>query len=188
VCCRERCVDPGKPCCPCSEDIPAKEGEEVVKRARETMKIQKDNKIKYGQVRNQDPNELIPKKMDCSLFSQKAVGAVLLKELFEAKPKPQRLSTLVLDGSCYFRRLKPGEQARAGDLLAQPRDSGPPGSQHVGVALGGPNAGGTITGIAMGNSGASDTTTWGTNSEFPGGDQLHIYRPQQLKGKCTKHY
>jgi hypothetical protein len=175
VCCRERCQDAGKPCCPCREDISAEEGAGVVQRARETMQAVKDGGITYGQERSD------PTKMDCTLFTARGLG--------DLHSDGDSLSSRMLDGNCNFRRLKPGEAPRAGDVVAQPRRSGDPGSQHVGIGLGTQTSGGLHLGIAMGNSGPSDRSVWGPKEGggwFEGGDQLHVYRPQKPKKGCKE--
>ena len=194
-CCRERCVDPeaAAKCCDCWEDISEKEAKDVLARANALAKKQQEGKIPYKQDAALDPNLESPPYMDCSYFVQKALGVELLADLFNKKPKPERLSTRVLDGTCRFRRLNPNEPPRAGDLVAQPRDDGAPGSQHVGVATGVAGAKGGHVGIAMGNgdsnAGSTSPTTWGlekgNGGSFKHGDQMRTYRPQKLKPNCS---
>jgi RHS repeat-associated protein len=80
-------------------------------------------------------------------------------------------------GNSHFARV-PVSEARAGDLLWQPRGGG---NGHVGIYLGSKNATGGLIGAEMGNSGARATSVWGLpRSEggwFSGGDQLIVYRP-----------
>jgi hypothetical protein len=180
-------------CCECWEDISEEEAKAVLERTRKWAKYQQDNKIPYLQDESADPNDPAPKTMDCSYFVQKALGIELLRSMYEHKPKPERLSTRLLDGNCYFKRVKP-EDTRAGDLVAQPRNSGPPGSQHVGTATGAPGAKGGHQGIAMGNgknnAGSTGVSTWGVprgpeGGSFDNADQLRVYRPQKRKKGCT---
>jgi len=202
-CCRERCVDPAaaEKCCECFEDLTEAEGKAVLDRAKKWQKYQQDNKTPYAQEANQDPNDPAPKKMDCSYFVQKALGIELLSHMYEKTitkrvegklqkvPAPERLNTLLLDGNCYFKRLKPGEPPRAGDVVGQPRKSGAPGSMHVGVATGASPSQGSYRAIAMGGTaaaGSASELTWGVDSPpgLPGGDQFRAYRPQKCKKGC----
>jgi hypothetical protein len=202
-CCRERCMDPAaaEKCCECFEDVTEAESKEILDRAKEWQKYQRDNKTPYGQEHNQDPRDPAPKQMDCSYFVQKAVGSGLLGHMYNkkitkrinGKPQevdaPERLTTLLLDGNCFFRRLGPEETPRAGDLVAQPRPSGAPGSMHVGVATGASPSQGSYRAIAMGGSaeaGSTNELTWGKDSPkgLPGGDQFRAYRPQKCKKGC----
>ena len=156
--------------------------------AKNWQKYVKDNGTGYGQDKVADPREPKPANLDCSLFVQKAaVGKSFMKDYTD---KGLRISTLVLDGDCQLKRLKPGEAPRAGDLVAQPRESGPPGSMHVGVATGvSPSANGHRA-IAMGgtkDAGSAAEYTWGPDgTSIPGGDQLRVYRPQKRKKDCPK--
>jgi hypothetical protein len=189
-------------CCECFEDITEDEGKAVLKEARNWQKYQQDNKTPYGQESGQDPNDPAPTKMDCSYFVQKALGPSLLGHMYKKTirkkidgklqdlPSPERLSTLLLDGNCYFKRLKPGEAPRAGDLVAQPRNDGAPGSMHVGVATGTSGEGGVgHQGIAMGNKGAT-LGWWGVEKGegkigcCDNHEQLQVYRPQKCKPGC----
>ena len=190
-CCRERCVDPAEAekCCDCWEDISEQEGQAVLERARTWAAYQQKNGIKYKQDEKVDPCDEQPKTMDCSYFVQKALGTDLLSRLYAMPSGGRRLSTRTLDGECELKRLPPKTPPRAGDILAQPRSSGEPGSQHTGVATGqSPKAGGHY-GIAMGNSGggsAPEGSVWGAlrrieNGWFEGGDHLRVYRPQKRK-------
>lgn len=176
VCCRERCQDANKKCCPCMEDVPADEGDEILKRANETVDYVKQNNITYGLGRGD------PAHMDCTDFASRAVG--------ERNTKGSDLVSRNLDGNCDFRRLGPGESPRAGDVLAQPRSSGPPGSQHVGISQGGQNANGGQLGVQMGGSGPKSNSVWGLpqgdGGWFEGGDELHAYRPQRRKVPCKE--
>lgn len=170
ICCRERCQHPSEPCCPCREDISPEEGKKIEELARKTMQDVKDHKIKYGQ------NREALGQMDCTLF----VAVALQNHLGSGE---WDTGSRTLDGNCLFRRLKPGEEPRAGDVLAQPRSSGLPGSQHAGISLGTRHAKGGQLGIAMGNSGVSDNSVWGVppadKGWFEGWDELHVYRPQK---------
>jgi hypothetical protein len=172
VCCRERCQDADKKCCPCKEDISPDEGKEILKRAQETMKYVKDNGITYALGRGD-------KTMDCSDFCGRSLAG--------RNTRGNQLHTRNLDGNCDFRRLEPGESPQAGDVLAQPRSSGPPGSQHVGISQGAAGPKGGQLGLQMGNSGAN-VGVWGLpqgeGGWFEGGDQLRGYRPQKSKTPC----
>jgi hypothetical protein len=167
VCCRERCQHPSEPCCPCTEDISAEEGQEILDRARETAKEITAKGIKYGLG-----------KMDCSKFC--AIS------LADRNHKGDGLTTRNLDGNCDFRRLEPGEKPRAGDVLAQPRSSGPPGSKHQGIAEGTATSTGGQLGIQMGGSGARGGSKWGEGGWFEGGLDLAVYRPQKRKEPCKE--
>lgn len=175
VCCRERCIDADKKCCPCKEDITPEEGKEILKKAQETMQRVQANNIKYAQERGN------PNTMDCSGFVAESLGT--------RNSKGDGLSTRNLDGNCDFRRLEPGEQPQPGDVIAQPRSSGPPGSQHVGISQGPRSQGGHL-GVQMGNSGAA-VGVWGIEKGkgkgwFEGGDQMKAYRPQKQKKPCKE--
>jgi hypothetical protein len=150
------------------EDISPEEGQKILDRARKTMKDVIDNKVTYSQDRG-------PLQMDCTLFNAIAMQDVV-------GDKGESLSSRHYDGNCLFRRLQPGEAPRAGDALAQPRSSGPPGSQHTGIATGTSSQGGH-SGVAMGNSGAKEGSVWGKplgdKGWFEGGFDLHVYRPQK---------
>jgi hypothetical protein len=202
-CCRERCMDPeaAKKCCECFEDVTEAESKAILDEAKYWQKYQRDNKIPYNQEKNQDPRDPAPKVMDCSYFVQKAVGAELLGHMYNKKitkkdggvrkvvDAPERLSTLILDGNCYFRRLGPDEKPRAGDITAQPRPTGPPGSMHVGIATGASPSEGNYRAIAMGgtkDAGTADEGTWGKDSPAGLGDgkQFRAYRPQKCKKGC----
>jgi len=154
------------------EDISPEESQKILDRARKTMRdIQSVTPPhRYGQDRTN------PLETDCTLFN----GIALQDYLGE---KVGELSSRHYHGNCLFRRLKPGEAPRAGDALAQPRTSGPPGSQHTGIATGARAPGGGYIGVQMGNSGASEGSIWGRalgdTGWFEGGFDLHVYRPQK---------
>ena len=189
-------------CCECFEDITEAESKAILDRAKQWQKYQQDNKTPYGQEANQDPRDPAPKIMDCSYFVQKAVGEGWLAHMYNRKitkrggdgvrkevDAPERLSTLLLDGNCYFRRLGPKEVPRAGDIVGQPRRSGAPGSMHVGVATGGSPSTGSYRAIAMGGNkqgGSTNELTWGKESPkgLEGADQFRAYRPQKCKQGC----
>jgi hypothetical protein len=156
--------------------------------AKYWAKYVSDNDVKYGQDKKADPRARDPKELDCSLFVQKAALGKLFMKLYT--DKGERISTLVLDGDCQLKRLKPEEAPRAGDLVAQPRNSGPPGSMHVGVATGVTTSEGLHRGIAMGGdakAGSAKEWDWGKGSKnIPGGDQLRVYRPQKCKKGCKE--
>jgi hypothetical protein len=186
-CCRERCVDPtmADKCCECWEDMPADEAKSILdgkEGAKYWADYVKKNDVKYGQDKKADPRDPNPTILDCSLFVQKsASGKLFMKEYTD---RGQRISTLVLDGDCQLRRLKSGEAPRAGDLVAQPRASGPPGSLHVGIATG---VGHRV--IAMGgdkDKGSAQELTWGPDGTTEGGDKMRVYRPQKPKKDCPK--
>ena len=177
ICCRERCHDPTEPCCPCMEDISPEEGQKVLDESRKTIEKVTREKIKYGQDRTK------PDQMDCTLF----VETSLRNALGDAN---KGLSSRTLDGNCNFRRLKQGEEPRAGDILSQPRDSGLPGSQHAGVSQGTKNSKGGHLGTEMGSdvkkqpgTGAKENSVWGIpRSEggwFDYGFEMNAYRPQK---------
>ncbi len=171
VCCRERCVDPGKPCCPCYEDISIEESLGIMQEAVEHMKFLKDNNAKYALTHS----EIL--RLDCTEFVGRALG--------ELNSKGHGLESRSFDGNCEFRRLPPGTQPRPGDIMAQPRP-GAPGVQHVGISSGTTTKGGQQLGIAMGGKGVSSDSKWGPGGWFVGGDQLRIYRPQKRKPNCKE--
>ena len=186
-CCRERCVDAAAAakCCECWEDMPADEAKAILD-GKEGAKYWAEhvtkNDVKYGQDTKADPRNPSPVAMDCSLFVQKSASGRLFMQ--EYTDRGLRISTLVLDGDCQLRRLKQGETPRAGDLVAQPRSTGAPGSMHVGVATG---VGNRV--IAMGGSkerGSAQELTWGPDGGTEGGDQMRVYRPQKPKKDCPK--
>jgi hypothetical protein len=154
------------------EDISPEEGQKILERARKTMQeLTNTRGHRYGQDRTN------PFQTDCTLFN-----AIALQDV--VGDKGEGLSSRHYDGNCLFRRLKPGEAPRAGDALAQPRSSGPPGSQHTGIATGSTTSNGGYTGVAMGNSGAREGSVWGrpmgkNDGWFEGGFDLHAYRPQK---------
>jgi hypothetical protein len=170
ICCRERCQTPSEPCCPCREDISPEEGQEILDRARAAAKEITDKGTKYALG-----------KMDCSKFC--AIS------LADRSSKGDGLTTRNLDGNCDFRRLKSGEKPRAGDVLAQPRSSGPPGSQHQGIAEGQPGGNGGQRGMQMGGGGAR-SGVWGVGPSdggwFEGAYDLAVYRPQKRKEPCKQ--
>ena len=154
------------------EDISPEEGQKILDRARKTMR---DIKNIPGHHYGMDRSD--PFQTDCTLFN-----AIALQDV--VGEKGEQLSSRQYDGNCQFRRLKPGEAPQAGDALAQPRSSGPPGSQHTGIATGSRSGGGGYTGVQMGNSGASEGSVWGEPMGkgagwFEGGFNLHVYRPQK---------
>jgi hypothetical protein len=167
-------MDADKKCCPCMEDISPEEGKAIQKQAEQTMQRVRANNITYAQERGN------PSTMDCSGLVSESLG--------ERNSKGDGLSTRNLDGNCDFRRLEPGEQPRPGDVLSQPRSSGPPGSQHVGINQGPRSQGGQF-GVQMGNSGAN-VGVWGVERGqggwFEGGDQMRAYRPQKRKQPCKE--
>jgi cell wall-associated NlpC family hydrolase len=73
----------------------------------------------------------------------------------------------------------PVSEARAGDVLWQPRNAA--GKGHVGVYLGFKDKAGGLVGAEMGGSGASWKSVWGIPQSkggwFKGGDKLVVYRP-----------
>jgi hypothetical protein len=175
VCCKERCIDAHKKCCPCMEDISPEESNEIFKRAQQTMERVRREGITYAEGRGD------PKTMDCSGFNVEALGG--------NNTRGSELHTRNLDGNCDFRRLEPNETPRAGDVVAQPRSSGPPGSQHTGIAQGSAGPKGGQLGIQMGSKGAN-VGVWGLEMGhggwFEGHDQLHAYRPQKRKENCKE--
>lgn len=193
VCCRDRCQSPDEPCCPCWEDISAAEGEAVVQRAKKVAQTVKEKDLPYKMDPQQDPS-LAPTHLDCTMFVHLALGKELLQDMYEKK---QRLQSRLLSGNCHFRRLRPDESPRAGDVLAQQRqeegvDVPQEDVQHTGIALGVGQPNGLQVGIAMGTKTspqgrAKANSLWGPKRDggwFDGGDQLQYYRPQRCKPGC----
>ena len=193
VCCRERCQPPDEPCCPCWEDISEAEGEAVVQRAKQLAETVRKQDIPYVMDAGQDPN-LTPTHLDCTMFVHLSLGRELLSDMYDRK---QRLQSRLLAGNCHFRRLRPDETPRAGDVLAQQRteegvDVTPEDVQHTGIATGTTGANGLQVGIAMGvksspQGRAKSNSLWGPRRNegwFDGGDALQAYRPQKRKPGC----
>lgn len=186
-CCRERCVDKadaGECCCQCWEDVTEEEGKEILKQAQDTLKWVKEKGLTYAMDSKAGPDPETWTTIDCTRFAWKSLGRFA----------GERFNSVTLDGECKFKRLKPNEAPRAGDVVAQPRDHDDPGSQHVGIAEGRPGPNGGYLGIAMNNGGAKAGNVWGLmrsatkpseGGSFAHGDQLHVYRPQKRKKNCN---
>jgi hypothetical protein len=141
-----------------------------VKRAR-NHEVQKDNRS-HGQVKNQ---AAVPKKDGLLPLLPKGWGSVA--EEF-GNGQAQRLSTWCSTAAVISGGSSP---KKAGDVVAQPRASGPSSScwRCAGASSG------NITGICLREAVGGRTRRVG-QIQFPGGTSR--VRPQQLKGKCTKHY
>jgi RHS repeat-associated protein len=148
----------------CRDQTP-QEGSQNVERARtEVARITREG-IVYGQDRND------PKQADCSLTVCVALD----------HPHPDgdpHLNTRMFEDNPNYRRLGPSEHWQAGDVFWQPRNSGPPGSGHIGIATGERDRRGRPTACDMGGSGARCNSAWGPGGWFDGGESMRIYRPQ----------
>ena len=136
------------------EDITEAEGKLILKQAQETVDWVKAKGFKYGMNSKATDDPETWTEIDCTRFAWKALGTF----------GGPRFSSVTLDGNCNLRRVDPKE-ARAGDVLGQPRPKDDPGSQHVGIAQGVAGPKGGQLGIAMGNSGAAAGSVWGLDKE-----------------------
>jgi len=107
---------------------------------------------------------------DCSNFCSTALNNALESAGVEGIPYH---STRDFASSPHFVEVS---QPRAGDLIWQPRSSGPPGSGHSGIYLGENDSRGRPLGAQMGSSGAR-ILPFGPSGVFEGGGQIKYYRP-----------